>query len=65
MTEMVQRAREAKEAGADMIEVIPPFDVRPYKRLGNRPDVTYQFFKELAQEVDMPISILNTTKGTG
>lgn len=57
MTEMVQRAREAKEAGADMIEVIPPFDVRPYKRLGNRPDVAYQFFKELAQEVDMPISI--------
>jgi 4-hydroxy-tetrahydrodipicolinate synthase len=40
-----------------MIEVIPPFDVRPYKRLGNRPDVPYQFFKELAREVKMPMSI--------
>ena len=57
MKEVVQRAREAKEAGADMIEVIPPFDVRPYKRLANRPDVPYQFFKELAREVNMPISI--------
>jgi 4-hydroxy-tetrahydrodipicolinate synthase len=57
MSEMVQRANEAKEAGADIIEVIPPFDVRPYKRLGNRPDVPYQFFKELAREVKMPMSI--------
>ena len=57
MKEMVQRALEAKKAGADMIEVIPPFDVRPYKRLGNRPDVVYQYFKELAREVDMPMSI--------
>ncbi len=57
MSEMVQRAHEAKEAGADIIEVLPPFDVRPYKRLGNRPDVPYQFFKELAREVKMPMSI--------
>jgi 4-hydroxy-tetrahydrodipicolinate synthase len=57
MTEVVQRAREAKEAGADIIEVIPPFDVRPYKRLGNRPDVPYEFFKELAGKVKMPMSI--------
>ncbi len=57
MTEMVKRAHEAKEAGADMVEVIPPFDVRPYKRLGNRPDVPYQFFKELAGEIKMPMSI--------
>lgn len=57
MKEVVQRACEAKEAGADIIEVIPPFDVRPYKRLGNRPDVPYQFFKELAREVNMPMSI--------
>jgi dihydrodipicolinate synthase/N-acetylneuraminate lyase len=39
MTEVVQRAKEARAAGADIVEVIPPFDVRPYKRLGNRPDV--------------------------
>ncbi len=57
MKEVVQRACEAKEAGADIIKVIPPFDVRPYKRLGNRPDVPYQFFKELAREVNMPMSI--------
>lgn len=57
MTEMVTRAKEAEKAGADMIEVIPPFDVRPYKRLVSTPDVPYQFFKKLANEVNMPMSI--------
>ena len=57
MSELVKRSLEAKAAGADMIEVLPPFDVRPMKRLGNRPDVVYQFFKEFAQKVKMPMSI--------
>lgn len=57
MKEMVQRAQEAKEAGADMIEVIPPFDLISYRRLMNRVDVPYQFFKELAREVNMPMAI--------
>ena len=57
MTEMVQAAHEAKEAGADILEVMPPFDVRPFRRLMNMDDVPYQFFKELAREVNMPISI--------
>jgi 4-hydroxy-tetrahydrodipicolinate synthase len=63
--EIVQRSREAEEAGADMIEVIPPFDVRIYKRLAGRPDVPYQFFKELASEVDMPMSIFRYPREYG
>jgi dihydrodipicolinate synthase/N-acetylneuraminate lyase len=57
MKEVVQGAHEAKEAGADMIEVMPPFDVRPMRRLVNMGDVVYQFFKELAREVNMPMAI--------
>ncbi len=57
MTEMVARAREAERAGADMIEVLPPFDVRPYRRLVNSPEVPFEFFKKLAGEVNMPMSI--------
>lgn len=57
LSEMVKRAREAEEAGANMIEVIPPFDVRPYKRLVNSPDVPFQFIKELANQANMPMSI--------
>src|SRR5208337_3308104 len=49
LKEVIRRARESEEAGANMIEVLPPFDVRPYKSLAGRPDVPYQFFKELAR----------------
>ncbi len=57
MKEVVQCAREAREAGADIIEVMPPFDVRPLRRLIGMADVPYQFFKELAQEVNMPMAV--------
>jgi 4-hydroxy-tetrahydrodipicolinate synthase len=57
MSEMVQAAHEAKEAGADVIEVMPPFDVRPMRRLVNVGDQVYQFFKELAREVNMPMAV--------
>ena len=57
MSEIVQSAHEAKEAGADVIEVMPPFDVLWLRRLMEREDVPYQFFKELAKEVNMPISV--------
>jgi 4-hydroxy-tetrahydrodipicolinate synthase len=57
MKEIVRRAHQAREAGADIIEVIPPFDVRQIRRLINRVDVPYQFFKELAREVKMPMAV--------
>ena len=57
MSELVQGAHEAKEAGADIIEVMPPFDVLWLRRLMERDDAPYKFFKELAKEVNMPISV--------
>ncbi len=65
MKEIVQRAREAEEAGADMVEVLPLFDIRVYKRLAGRSDVPYQFFKELASEVNMPMSIFKYPREYG
>jgi dihydrodipicolinate synthase/N-acetylneuraminate lyase len=65
MSEIVQSAHEAKEAGADIIEVMPPFDVLWYRRLMERADVPYQFFKELAREVNMPMSIFKYTAERG
>ena len=38
MSELVQAANEAKEAGADIIEVMPPFDVLWLRRLMERED---------------------------
>lgn len=57
MSEIVQAAHEAREAGADILEVMPPFDVLWMRRLMETEDAPYQFFKELAREVKMPISI--------
>ena len=57
MSEMVQTAREMKEAGADILEVMPPFDVLWMRRLMETDDAPYNFFKEFAREVRMPISV--------
>jgi dihydrodipicolinate synthase/N-acetylneuraminate lyase len=57
MSEIVQNAHEAKEAGADVLEVMPPFDVLWLRRLMETKDAPYRFFKELAREVNMPLSI--------
>jgi len=65
MSEIVQSAHEAKEAGADVIEVMPPFDVLWMRRLMEHEDVPYRFFKELAREVKMPISIFKYTAERG
>ncbi len=57
LSEIVRKANEAREAGADMLEVLPPFDVRPFRRLASKAEVPFQFFKELAREVKMPMAI--------
>ena len=65
MSEIVQSAHEAKEAGADIVEVMPPFDVLWMRRLMEREDVPYQFFKTLAGEVNMPMSIFKYSAERG
>ncbi|MDB5926872.1 MAG: Dihydrodipicolinate synthase, partial [Betaproteobacteria bacterium] len=65
MSELVQAAHEAKEAGADIIEVMPPFDVLWLRRLMERDDAPYKFFKEFAREVKMPISVFKYTAERG
>lgn len=57
MSEIVKSANEAKDAGADILEVMPPFDVLWMRRLMETENAPYQFFKELGKEVNMPISI--------
>jgi 4-hydroxy-tetrahydrodipicolinate synthase len=65
MSEIVENAHEAKEAGADIIEVMPPFDVLWLRRLMEREDAPYLFFKEFAREVKMPISVFKYTAERG
>jgi dihydrodipicolinate synthase/N-acetylneuraminate lyase len=65
MSELVQGAHEAKAAGADIIEVMPPFDVLWLRRLMERDDAPYKFFKELAKEVKMPMSVFKYSAERG
>jgi len=65
MSEIVQAAHEAREAGADILEVMPPFDVLWLRRLMDMDDAPYQFFKELAREVKMPYPFSSTRQSEG
>jgi 4-hydroxy-tetrahydrodipicolinate synthase len=66
LPEMVKAGLEAKEAGADVLEVFPPFDSTSFfRRLMSVDEVPFQFFSELAREVKMPLSIFKYSSETG
>jgi 4-hydroxy-tetrahydrodipicolinate synthase len=55
----------AKAGGADALLVLPPFDVRPYRRLAQDPDSVYGFFKMLDEQVDLPMIIFQYPDPSG
>ena len=55
----------AKAAGADALLVLPPFDVRPYRRLAQDPESVYGFFKMLDEQVDLPMIIFQYPDPSG
>ncbi len=63
--DLVQSAKEAQEAGADMVMVFPPYDNRFYKRLADRPDPPFQLFKELSERIDLPMWVFKFPKESG
>lgn len=62
---MIQSSKEAQKAGADMIMVFPPYDNRFYRRLAERGDAPFQLFKELSENVDIPLWIFKFPKESG
>ena len=55
----------AKEAGADALLVLNPFDARPYRRLAQNPASAYQFFKMLDEQVDLPMIVFQYPDPSG
>jgi 4-hydroxy-tetrahydrodipicolinate synthase len=45
--------------------VLPPFDVRPYRRLARHVDSVYQFFSTLDRELDHPMIIFQYPDSSG
>ena len=64
--DMVKAGLEAKEAGADILEVFPPFDSTLFfRRLMSSDEAPFKFFSGLAREVKMPLSIFKYASERG
>jgi 4-hydroxy-tetrahydrodipicolinate synthase len=65
MAHLVSEAQNAKDAGADMLLVLPLFDVRPYRHLAHQPEVVYSVFQRLDREVGLPMIVYQYPEATG
>lgn len=55
--ELVAEGKKAADNGADGLLVLPPFDVRPYKRLAQHGPTVHKLFQALSDQVDLPMVI--------
>jgi 4-hydroxy-tetrahydrodipicolinate synthase len=65
MSEIEQRSKEAEKAGADVLMINPPFEVRTYRRLAGKDDPPYRFFKEFTENVNMPTMVFKYPREYG
>jgi 4-hydroxy-tetrahydrodipicolinate synthase len=54
---LVREGLRAKDAGADMLLVVPPFDVRVWRHLSHDPDSVFAVFQRLDREVGLPMIV--------
>jgi 4-hydroxy-tetrahydrodipicolinate synthase len=62
---LVQDGVAAREAGADGVLVLPPFDIRPYRRLAQDPDSVFAVFSKLDREVGLPMIVFQYPDSSG
>ena len=62
---LVEEGLIAKNAGADMLLVLPLFDVRPYRHLCHHPESVYALFERLDREVGLPMIVFQYPEATG
>lgn len=55
--EAVAAGLAAKEAGADALLVLPPFDTRAYRRFARNPASVHRFFEILDREIGHPMIV--------
>lgn len=63
--DLVAQGLHAKAAGADMLLVLPPFDVRPYRMLAHDPVSVRRVFQRLNDEVALPMIIFQYGESSG
>ena len=62
---LVHEGLIAKRAGADMLLVLPLFDVRPYRHLCHQPEAVHAVFERMDREVDLPMIVFQYPEATG
>jgi 4-hydroxy-tetrahydrodipicolinate synthase len=62
---LVNEGLIAKNAGADMLLVLPLFDVRPYRHLCHQPEAVYSVFERMDREVGLPMIVFQYPEATG
>lgn len=55
--DLVEEGKAAARNGADALLVLPPFDVRPYRKLSQNLNVVHRLFKQLNDEIGIPMVI--------
>ena len=63
--EYVVAGKRARNAGADALLVLPPFDKRPYRRLAAHAPTVRAFFAELDRAIDLPMVIFQYPPNSG
>jgi 4-hydroxy-tetrahydrodipicolinate synthase len=63
--EYVAAGRRARNAGADALLVLPPFDKRPYRRLAVHPATVFDFFSVLDRDIGLPMVIFQYPPNSG
>ncbi len=61
----IQRSKEAKQAGADILLVLSPFDCRPRRALSKSVEAPFSFFLELSKNTDLPLVVFQYPHWTG
>jgi 4-hydroxy-tetrahydrodipicolinate synthase len=61
----VNAGRRARAAGAQALLVMPPFDVRPYRRMAAHAPTVHAFFATLDREVGLPMVVFQYPPNSG
>lgn len=65
LEDLVQQGLNARQAGADMLLMLPLFDVRPYRHLAHQPEVVFSVFQRLDHEVSLPMIVFQYPEAAG
>jgi 4-hydroxy-tetrahydrodipicolinate synthase len=65
VTDYVAAGLRARAAGAAALLVLPPFDLRPYRRLAAHVPAVYDFFAALDREIDLPMVVFQYPPQSG